>query len=96
MVIEVYAACSHGSGAEEGEQGKKDTLRKSDGRMGGRRVRGVAEEEEESKGKREESRKLGMRGRHTVALAIHFCKVPTRIQSAPNSRPLRQRPVGED
>lgn len=82
MVVEVYAAGGYHSGTEYGQQREQDALRKRDWRMSGRMMRGMSEEEKEGKGQREKDGKLGMRGRHTVALAIHLCDISTSSQSA--------------
>lgn len=47
MVIEVYAACRYSPGAEKSNKGEKYALRQGDGGVGGRRMRCMAEEEEE-------------------------------------------------
>lgn len=82
MVIEVYAACRYSSGAEKRDKAEKDALRQGDGSVGGRRVWGMAEEEEKGEREGEEGCELGMGGRHAVALAIHFCLVSIDVESA--------------
>lgn len=72
MIVKVDTADGHGGGTQEREKGEENALREGDGRVGRRGVRGVAEEQEEGKGKGEEGSELGVGGGHAVALAVHL------------------------
>lgn len=89
MVIEIYAACRYSSGAEKCDKGEKDALIQGYRGVRGRRMWGMAEEEEEGEKEGEESRELGMGGRHAIAFAIHFCLISIDRESV-SSHNLRK------
>lgn len=51
-------------------------------------MRGMAEEKEEGEREGEESRELGMGGRHAIALAVHLCLISIDRESV-SSQHLR-------